>query len=271
MDICAPGVGIRSADTSVVNDTFGYATMSGSSCAVAHVAGSLALLLQSNDWSADEQVGELLTHCVVEGIVNMMLQTAVVPNRLLRLNGDCAAMVVGMATTSPPPIPLPLVEQSEKWKLLEGTCQLNATCITSTNYPLPYTPYEFCKFTNNGGPVKVEAFDVESGYDVLTVHGYDGQLGQGVVFDGLPGQMLEWYSDGSQAGVGWKLCDGLSNPLTPVVPPTPTPPMETKAPALLPEWKILGNAKPTPKPKNVPTSPTPKPTWWRRRYPWKYR
>jgi len=262
VDICAPGVRIRSADASVVDDAFGYATMSGTSCAVAHVAGSLALFLQSNEWSADEQVGELLTHCVVEGYVNMLLQTAVVPNRLLRLNGDCAAMVIGM-DTPPPPRPLPLVEQSRKWTLHEGTCHLDAACITSTNYPLPYPPYEFCKFTSKGGPVKVEAFDVESGYDVLTVHGYDGQLGPGVVFDGLPGQRLEWYSDSEQAGVGWKLCDGESFQLTPPVPPTPTPPVETRAPALLPEWKVLGNAKPTPKPK-VPT-PTPSPTWWRRR------
>jgi len=248
VDICAPGVRIRSASNEIGADNFKYSVMSGTSFAAPQVAGSLALILQSQkNWTAAEQISELLTHCVVEGVVNMDLQNmnTVLPNRLLSLTTTCAAMEEEWR--SPPTVLLAVVRSTSEWKLFEGTCQLDGFCVTSPNYPEPYSVYEFCNFTNigrSGRKVVVDAFDVELGYDFLTVDSYGGQLSESVVFDGSSGHMFEWYSDGSQAGAGWKLC--VSEPsqgaqVTPVVPPTPMPPMETKAPALLPEWQILGD------------------------------
>jgi len=256
VDICAPGVRIRSASN--VNaagaDRFNYSIMSGTSFAAPHVAGSLALILESQkNWTAAEQISELLTECVVEGEVNMDLQNTqtVLHNKLLSFSATCAALQEEWK--SPPPVLLPAVRESSVWKLFEGTCQLDGFCMTSPNYPNLYSVYEFCNFTNIGGSdrkVVVEAFDVELGYDFLTVDGYGGQLGKNVVFDGSSGHMFGWYSDSSQAGAGWKLCVGEPSQdyaVTVEVPPTTMPPTVAKAPALLPEWQILTDGQGAPK------------------------
>jgi len=260
VDICAPGVRIRSASN--VNaagaDRFNYSIMSGTSFAAPHVAGSLALILESQkNWTAAEQISELLTECVVEGEVNMDLQNTqtVLHNKLLSFSATCAALQEEWK--SPPPVLLPAVRESSVWKLFEGTCQLDGFCMTSPNYPKLYSVYEFCNFTNIGGSdrkVVVEAFDVELGYDFLTVDGYGGQLGQNVVFDGSSGHMFEWYSDSSQAGAGWKLCVGEDYAVTVEVPPTTMPPTMAKTPAPVPQWKVLtdGQSPPPRKGSNKP-------------------
>ena len=172
VDVCAPGHKITSASTgdSPVDAT--YSTSSGTSFAAPFVAGALALLLQDNDWTFEQQVGELLTHCVLTDVVDMKeLPTQVVPNRLLNLgSAQCAAMVAGQDADPESP-PEPIVEKSDSWILHEGTCLLRGACITSPNFPRHYARYEFCNFTHQGSRVRVTSFDVETGYDILTAHG----------------------------------------------------------------------------------------------------
>jgi len=240
VDVCAPGHQIISASTGGSPVDARYSTSSGTSFAAPFVAGALALLLQDNDWTFEQQVGELLTHCVLTDVVDMKeLPTQVVPNRLLNLGGaQCAATVAGQDADPESP-PETIVEKSDTWTLHEGTCLLRGACITSPNFPDKYATYEFCNFTHHGSRVRVKSFDVETGYDVLTVHGYSAQISDGVVFEG--GQMFEWVSDGSTEKKGWELCDAsLSTTTSPTTPPTPTPPTVAKTVPIVGGWQVLG-------------------------------
>jgi subtilisin family serine protease len=229
VDICAPGVNIRTASSD------GYTHVSGTSYAAPFVAGTLALFLQDYAWSTGLQFWELLVKCAVSVQVKMNIPTnIVVHNRLLKWGTDCAAST--WKGTGYEPHVDSTNQWSGKWKLTEGTCELTPHCITSPNYEVTnYTRYEFCKFTHEPGVVKVEDFDVELGYDTLTVPDYPGVLSTGVVFSSSKRMNFTWYSDGDKQRKGWKLCDQDSDAtITPIVPSTPTPPMPTKEPVSLP-------------------------------------
>jgi len=78
-------------------------------------------------------------------------------------------------------------------------------CVTSPNYPLPYSPSQRCEIPYTIGKLNVMHFDVEMGYDYLKVnhHEYSGATSP----DGLtPTSTIIWSSDDSGEGTGWKIC-----------------------------------------------------------------
>jgi hypothetical protein len=79
-------------------------------------------------------------------------------------------------------------------------------CVTSTNYPADYGNHQACTVAiNPAAKIDVIAFDTESGFDKVRVHGvaYDGR-GSGL--EGKVTSELSWSSDGSVTESGWKIC-----------------------------------------------------------------
>lgn len=108
-------------------------------------------------------------------------------------------------------------------------------CALSPNYPQNYGNGEKCRLDVLGDPetrpaIRVESFNTEDGYDMLTVNGmvFDGTTGpEGLV----PSGSIDWVSDGSVTKGGWKLCPAKVPP--PTVLPTPAP---TAAPEA---WRVI--------------------------------
>jgi len=81
-------------------------------------------------------------------------------------------------------------------------------CVQSPHYPQSYGSDERCTIAMIGGasvPINVVRFDTEDVYDTLTVNEakYGGSAGPVGV---IPMGNIEWHSDYSVAGAGWKLC-----------------------------------------------------------------
>jgi len=112
----------------------------------------------------------------------------------------------GSVTTQPPPV------QHTLFAVVEGGCQvvgLHSHCVQSPNYPRRYRNSEFCRISVGGDwtgkHIEVEQFKTEKNFDYLTVNGerYAGRRGpEGV----MPTTDLEWVSDDSKRGKGWKIC-----------------------------------------------------------------
>merc|ERR1719350_799070 len=125
---------------------------------------------------------------------------------------------------------------------------MEGDCISSLNHPANYGNDEACNVQLWGDiPLRFDAFDTESGYDVLRVGGteYSGTSGPA---SGSYSGSLNWATDGSVTNSGWKLCrtDG-SFPTPAPTTPSPTPAPTTPAPT---------TPAPTPTPPSPP-APTP--------------
>merc|ERR1740138_1550453 len=83
------------------------------------------------------------------------------------------------STPSPPATPSP----DHMWADVVGQCNVVGDCVQSENYPQNYGNNQKCTITIdsvNAAPIVVEAFNVESFYDYLTVDGgerYTGSSG----------------------------------------------------------------------------------------------
>jgi len=104
------------------------------------------------------------------------------------------------------------VAEDTYWIVHSGACTTVGTkiisCIQSPYYPSAYSNQHSCVFEASfDGPINVVAFNTESGYDVLTVNGYeyDGTSGPAGV---VPTTTIYWTADSSEAQSGWKLCFG---------------------------------------------------------------
>jgi len=125
--------------------------------------------------------------------------------------------VVGATTVPPPP---------SGWEVVEGACGIDAEgCLTSPNYPAAYGDYGYCKIMVQQpalGPVSaVGVFDVEHGYDQLTINGQH-YSGSGLTMgpqDVTPTGQIEWSSDCSVTKMGWRVCPAVSDPSPPPQPP----------------------------------------------------
>merc|ERR1719166_736786 len=124
--------------------------------------------------------------------------------------------------TPAPPTPAP--PPPGTWELTGDGCQMEGDCISSLNHPANYGNDENCNVQLWGDiPLRFDAFDTESSYDVLRVGGtaYSGTSGPA---SGSYSGSLSWASDYSVTKSGWKLCrtDGSA--------PTPPSPSPTQAP-----------------------------------------
>lgn len=92
---------------------------------------------------------------------------------------------------------------------VDGPCTvdtLDCECVTSHRFPYNYGMGESCNMSLHGPDtwyLSVESYDVEEGYDYLTVNGvpYDPSL-NGQPVDGN----VTWTSDFAVAASGWKMC-----------------------------------------------------------------
>jgi len=160
--------------------------------------------------------------------------------------------------TPPAPPPSPPVYPggvAEIFAVAEGECAVNdgGTCFTSPHWPSEYGNDESCTIAVRADArLVVEAFNTESGYDVLTVDGneFSGDSGpsdsQAVV---RAGDVIGWASDGSVNDAGFSICSGEA----PVAPPPPPPPPPPTPP--LPPTPPIPPSPPQPPP--APPAPPP--------------
>jgi len=97
-----------------------------------------------------------------------------------------------------------------------GECLIDRSgCVVSPGYPNAYGNSEICIVrvdADNAGPLHVEHFNTELGYDVLVVNGirYSGRRSpEGVT----PFTDILWYSDPTTSKTGWRLCSAPRIPL----------------------------------------------------------
>lgn len=95
-------------------------------------------------------------------------------------------------------------------------CPYDNGCVTDMEGSGNYTENEMCvSKALNGKTIRVEQFDMEYGYDILTVngHGYSGSEGSGFDPQTLNGVVVDhrgikFASDFSLSKAGFKLCEG---------------------------------------------------------------
>jgi len=116
------------------------------------------------------------------------------------------------------------------FQVTSGDCRVKGGCVTSPNYPRYYDDNQACTISSSGS-WEVVKFNTEHRYDILTVNGveYSGENGPSGV---IPSGNIQWYSDYSEIGVGWKLCQGPTPAPTPEPTPEPTP-VPTPQPTLV--------------------------------------
>jgi len=211
-NIWAPGSSVKSASSS--SDT-GSRTLSGTSMACPHVSGGAALILEMNPSLMASAVLAQLTNSGEKDALTGLKSNDV--NVLLNVR----EFYTGPPTPAPPtPAPPP----PGTWELTGSGCQMEGDCINSLNYPANYGNDEACNVQLWGNiPLRFDAFNTESSYDVLSVGGtsYSGTSGPA---SGNYSGSLNWASDYSVVKSGWKFCrtDG-SSPTPPGPSPTPAP------------------------------------------------
>merc|ERR1719414_1860257 len=175
-----------------------------------HVSGGAALVLEMNpSLKAPGVLAELTTNGERDALTGLTSDDV---NVLLNIR----EFYTGPPTPAPPP--------PGTWELTGSGCQMEGDCINSLNYPANYGNDEACNVQLWGNiPLRFDAFNTESSYDVLSVGGtsYSGTSGPA---GGNYSGSLNWASDYSVVKSGWKFCrtDG-SSPTPPGPSPTPAP------------------------------------------------
>merc|ERR1719323_1863693 len=192
-NIWAPGSDVKSA--AHTSDT-GSATFSGTSMACPHVSGGAAIVLAGNpSMKSSAVLQELLDTAYLNVITDLKAGDT---NALL-----CVAEGGAPPTPTPAPTPAPA---PGSWVIDGSGCEMSGNCIQSNNHPSNYGNGEQCTIQLYGSiPITVEAFNTESGYDMLTVAGtrYSGTSGPS---SGSYTGVISWSSDYSVTKSGWKLC-----------------------------------------------------------------
>jgi len=192
-NIWAPGSSVKSA--AHTSDT-GSATFSGTSMACPHVSGGAAIVLSGNpSMKSSAVLQELLDTAYLNVITDLKAGDT---NALL-----CVAEGGAPPTPTPAPTPAPA---PGSWVIDGSGCEMSGNCIQSNNHPGNYGNGEQCSIQLYGSiAITVEAFNTESGYDMLTMGGtrYSGTSGPS---SGSYTGAISWSSDYSVTKSGWKLC-----------------------------------------------------------------
>ena len=151
--------------------------------------------------------------------------------------GDYDDYYDGSPQPSPPPYTFAV-----HLTVVSGPCVVSGQCVHSAQYPSDYGDYERCTLQPARGPLQVEAFNTEQGYDYLTINGV-GYSGSGTDYQGnsiplsiVPDREITWSSDGGVTRSGWLICQESEQPHRPPWPPhmPPSPPSPPSPPALPP-------------------------------------
>ena len=133
---------------------------------------------------------------VLAFLFNDMQLSGTVPSKLLQLSGTA--------------VPSGTTRRTEHavFSTLEGSCEVNGTCVTTSDFPLGYNPYDTCSMTvNMSGYLNASVFETEYSYDYLWIgqSAYSGQLGPQWVYT-TAGTVIRFRADHNVEKAGWRLC-----------------------------------------------------------------
>jgi serine protease len=123
VDLWAPGNAIYSAWNT---DDNSMGTASGTSMASPHVAGAVALYLQSNPGATPADVAQAIVSNTTSGALSGLLGSSV--NRMLRVNGSGGTVI-----TPPPPPPPPTSTNQAPVASFNASCNRNVCSFGSTS------------------------------------------------------------------------------------------------------------------------------------------
>jgi len=102
------------------------------------------------------------------------------------------------------------------FKILSGTCEIEADCVVSPNFPGAYRNDDACTIeitAEQGIKLGVLTFNTERGYDYLNINGkdYSGYENDtvGSIESLVATGTITWSSDSSVTMEGWKICHGV--------------------------------------------------------------
>jgi hypothetical protein len=191
------------------------------------------------------------------------------PGEVMRWQTDHSVIyrgfeICGNAALPPHPTGIP-----GAYTVSSGPCHTNSdgSCFYTPNYPSHYGNNQDCNIqVNLPTGLDVVAFDTESGYDRLTLHGTIYQ-GNGAGLQGVTmaaGETMQFHTDGSVLRSGFAICSGTlsTNSPTTVAPTTsPTTSSPTTATPTVSPSSAAPSVSPTKNPTSAPTeSPTAHPT-----------
>jgi len=227
VDIWAPGSSVLSL--SHTSNT-GTSTKSGTSMACPHVSGAAALILGVDGSKSPQQViSDLLDDARRNEISGLR-------------TGDTNALLYVGAGEAPNPVPTPAPPPGS-WMVSGKGCTLSGHCVQSNGHPGNYDNDQSCSLEVSAVPLRVDAFDTERGYDILT-------MSDGVAYSGTKGPpsgtysgTISWNSDYSVTRSGWQLCrtDGTGSSPTPSPTPAPTPAPSEPSPSTPAPTPTTGN------------------------------
>ena len=85
-----------------------------------------------------------------------------------------------------------------------GSCTVSGDCFTSPNFPSPYGSDEYCRIEIfKDAILEAEAFDIQSGFDFLTI---DSVLFTGGAVPVSEGSVVEFTSDATTGATGFQMC-----------------------------------------------------------------
>jgi subtilisin family serine protease len=170
LDLWAPGSSIYSAWNT---DDYSMGTLSGTSMASPHVAGAVALYLQSNPGATPAAVAQAIMSNATTGVLNSLPGTS--PNKMLRVNGSGGTYT----PTEPAPIPPPTTyTNSAPVASFTANCSRMSCNFISTStddHGIVRYAWTFGDGTSGSGTGVVHAYASRGNYTVgLTVTDSDG-------------------------------------------------------------------------------------------------
>ena len=171
LDLWAPGSSIYSAWNT---DDYSMGTLSGTSMASPHVAGAVALYLQSNPGATPAAVAQAIMSNATTGVLNSLPGTS--PNKMLRVNGSGGTYT----PTEPAPLPPPPTTFTNSAPVASFTASCsrmscNFISTSTDDHGIVSYAWTFGDGTSGSGTGVVHAYAARGNYTVgLTVTDSDG-------------------------------------------------------------------------------------------------